>query len=89
MKPVYKMVRVSAAHCPECNQELWGNNSIALPWNCKCGVWKFVWKESGEYDYDIEAIQEKIKKEKRNIEPPEESEIDYGPYGEGGFVNYK
>ncbi len=37
----------------------------------------------------IEAIQEKIKKEKRNIEPPEESEIDYGPYGEGGFVNYK
>ena len=40
MKPIYKKVALQQAHCPDCGEQLMGNNSIALPWNCLCGVWK-------------------------------------------------
>jgi hypothetical protein len=40
IQPVYKVVKVSKPHCPNCEEQLAGNNSIALPYNCSCGVWK-------------------------------------------------
>lgn len=51
----YKRVRAFVPHCPVCGEELMGNNSIASPYRCKCGIWKTV-----SYDqpflYRIEKI---------------------------------
>jgi hypothetical protein len=40
IKPVYKMVKERQPHCPQCDDRLSGNNSIALPYMCSCGIWK-------------------------------------------------
>lgn len=51
MKPEYKRVKILAPHCPNCKQELMGNNSIALPWQCECGVWQAnKYPFMGEYE---------------------------------------
>ena len=34
-------------HCPQCGEQLRGNNSVANPWKCRCGVWKHEWGELG------------------------------------------
>lgn len=58
MQPVYKRVKHSAPHCPQCHERLAGNNSIASPWRCSCGTWKSVmdYDEVGGYSqhYEIE-----------------------------------
>ena len=40
MKPDYKRVKVLRPHCPKCKEILSGNNSMALPYECSCGVWE-------------------------------------------------
>jgi tRNA(Ile2) C34 agmatinyltransferase TiaS len=40
IKPVYKMVKEKQPHCPQCGDRLSGDNSIALPYRCSCGIWK-------------------------------------------------
>lgn len=47
MKPIYKKVKVTKEHCPVCLEQLSGNNSIANPWTCSCGNWKY---DDGEYE---------------------------------------
>ena len=39
LKPIYKSVKIMMPHCPNCKEQLRGNNSIAMPWNCSCGEW--------------------------------------------------
>ncbi len=41
MQPTYKKVKVTKPHCPTCKEMLTGNNSMVLPYQCKCGVWKW------------------------------------------------
>lgn len=53
MKPVYKQVKTVAEFCPTCKERLSGNNSVVLPWECRCGVWEFVRREDGEFEYEI------------------------------------
>ena len=40
VRPEYKPVTELQPHCPNCKERLTGNNSIALPYQCSCGVWK-------------------------------------------------
>ncbi len=40
MYPVYKRVKHLAPHCPQCGEELQGDNSCVSPWTCNCGTWK-------------------------------------------------
>lgn len=51
MKPIYKQVKIPMPHCPDCGEQLSGNNSIGMPWICACGTWeaepKYPW--NGEY----------------------------------------
>lgn len=49
MNYVYKKVKVAKPHCPQCQEMLRGNGSIASPYQCKCGVWQFNYN-SGEFD---------------------------------------
>lgn len=51
IRPVYKRVKVMAAFCPKCNQELRGDNNISMPWWCDCGVWKVNWV-TGKYEIE-------------------------------------
>jgi hypothetical protein len=41
VRPEYKKVSELRPHCPHCKERLAGNNSIALPYRCSCGVWKY------------------------------------------------
>lgn len=50
MKVKWKQVKTLKAHCGECGQRLSGNNSINLPYECKCGTWKKV----GVNDFKLE-----------------------------------
>lgn len=42
MHPEYKKVKILMPHCPECKEQLKGNNSIANPWHCSCGYWDAI-----------------------------------------------
>ena len=53
MKPIYKRIKQLVAHCPDCGEELGGNNSIAFPWTCTCGIWKIRFLSKGKWDYEI------------------------------------
>ena len=37
---VYKRVKMMMPHCPECKEQLTGNNSSILPYTCSCGEWE-------------------------------------------------
>lgn len=39
MKIVYKRIKILKPHCGDCGELLQGNNSIAFPYRCRCGVW--------------------------------------------------
>lgn len=39
MKPIYKKINILMPHCPKCKEQLGGNNSMVLPWECTCGMW--------------------------------------------------
>jgi ribosomal protein S27AE len=43
LKPVYKMVKVPKEHCPQCGEQLIGNNSQLSPWRCSCGNGLYDW----------------------------------------------
>lgn len=47
--PVYRKVSVAMPHCPICNEQLLGNNSIAFPWTCSCGKWESSWLQPFNY----------------------------------------
>ena len=62
MKPVYKRVKMLMPHCPKCGEQLAGNNSIANPWVCECGIWvhiPFTCLVSSEYE--IKNLEESNK----------------------------
>lgn len=40
MRVKYKRVKMTMPHCGDCGEMLNGNNSIALPYKCSCGIWK-------------------------------------------------
>lgn len=44
----YKQVKVLHPHCPECNEKLQGNGSVATPYLCACGIWEYV--RYGKYE---------------------------------------
>jgi hypothetical protein len=47
LKPIYKKVKVLVPHCPVCGEQLSGNNSIMMPFTCKCGKWEQDWFTQG------------------------------------------
>jgi len=50
MEPKYKKIKVSRPHCPKCDEDLLGNNSMALPWRCSCGIWEpILYPFEGKY----------------------------------------
>ena len=57
VNPEYKIIKERQPHCPKCGERLSGNNSIALPYRCSCGIWK--------PDYMTQPFTFTIEKEKR------------------------
>lgn len=39
---IFKKVSINKEHCPVCKEMLQGNGTTVTPWECSCGVWKFV-----------------------------------------------
>lgn len=56
MRPVYKTVKVQKEHCPQCKEQLRGNNSFAFPWHCSCGVWEMESKYPLTFEYQIKCL---------------------------------
>jgi hypothetical protein len=54
MRPIYKKVKCIKEFCPSCGEQLFGNNSIILPWECSCGVWRAITYPHFQGEYDIE-----------------------------------
>lgn len=50
MKVVYKRVKILMPHCGICKEMFGGNNSIASPYQCKCGTWKNSWEDPIEFE---------------------------------------
>jgi tRNA(Ile2) C34 agmatinyltransferase TiaS len=53
MIPTYHRKSILVPHCPQCGEQLRGNGSVAVPYECKCGIWEF----------DFEISKYKITKE--------------------------
>lgn len=51
--PIYKKVKRLMPHCPKCGEMLGGNNSIMIPWHCKCGDWGYKTKDETLGEYEI------------------------------------
>jgi len=49
IKPIIKQLIRWAKFCPQCDEPLRGNGSLALPYACDCGEWEYDSKESGDY----------------------------------------
>lgn len=50
--PVYKRIKIAVEFCPICDAQLLGNNSLANPWYCRCGVW--------EYNYSHDKLENRF-----------------------------
>ena len=37
----YKRIKQLVPFCKKCNQEIRGNGSVLLPYECKCGKWEW------------------------------------------------
>ena len=48
----YKRVQKSVPHCGDCEEELRGNGSIVMPYNCSCGEWE-VFRDRNSLEYKI------------------------------------
>lgn len=51
MKMIYKRVKMMMPHCSQCGEQLLGDGSFILPYQCQCGTWemrRFPW--DGEYE---------------------------------------
>ena len=46
-EPYYKQVKTLQLHCPYCHKHIWGDGSISLPYECKCGKWNCYLEEKG------------------------------------------
>lgn len=46
MEIEYKQVKTLVEHCGDCGERLSGNNSLVLPYKCKCGIWKWSFSSS-------------------------------------------
>lgn len=57
MRPVYKKVKAVAEFCPTCDERLQGSNSMASPWECRCGVWRHK-SFDAPFEYTIIPNQE-------------------------------
>ena len=47
------MLKKLVPYCPICNQDLSGNNSLALPYECECGIWDVYLDEDNELQWKI------------------------------------
>lgn len=54
--PEYKRIKVLMPHCPDCKEQLQGNNSIVQPWECKCGIWESNWIDPMKYKIKIKPL---------------------------------
>ena len=57
-KVMYKRVSMQMPHCPVCGEQLQGDNSIALPFECSCGIWEGEWGNPSMYK--IKNIKEQV-----------------------------
>lgn len=55
LKPEYKQIKMSVPHCPICQEQLSGNNSLFSPWRCSCGVWKPL--QDNPFNFEIKNDQ--------------------------------
>ena len=46
-EPYYKQVKTLKLHCPYCNNIIWGDGSILIPYECECGRWNCHLEEEG------------------------------------------
>lgn len=50
MKLKYRRVKMLVPYCPECNQNLSGNNSVIFPYKCDCGELHNSFENPFEYE---------------------------------------
>jgi len=43
VKMIYKKVKISMPHCPECKERLMGDGATLNPYRCKCGIWHYFY----------------------------------------------
>lgn len=56
---IYKKVSQYVAWCVKCNEQITGNGSILIPYNCSCRTYKYE-SATGEYrDYENVGIEVK------------------------------
>jgi hypothetical protein len=53
MKLTYKFIKTLHPHCGVCGEILTGNNSLVLPYKCKCGTWK---RDYPSLDFKLTAV---------------------------------
>ena len=46
-EPKWKQVKTLVPHCPVCEEQLRGNNSGLMPYECSCGVWRSDFARGG------------------------------------------
>ena len=49
MKLQYKKQTILAPYCPICKEFLEGDNSLAFPYSCQCGIWESSFENPLEY----------------------------------------
>jgi len=37
----YRNKKIIVPYCPQCDEDIWGNGSIVLPYKCLCGDWEY------------------------------------------------
>ena len=53
---IYRKVSKLMPHCPICKEELRGNNSGLLPFECSCGIWESDWMNPTMFKIKILAL---------------------------------
>lgn len=67
MRVTYKRIKVAMPHCGDCQEELQGNNSLLMPYKCRCGEWKSKsWDEPFEFVLKEKTILEEVVEEMNN-----------------------
>lgn len=49
-KIITKTIKTLVKACSHCNEIIFGNGSVILPYQCKCGEWEW---DSEEKDYKL------------------------------------
>lgn len=56
----WKKRKVFVPTCPNCKEQLQGDNSMAYPYKCKCGKWISSWQNPTEFRIEVESADEQI-----------------------------